>query len=100
MKINCITDTITNRSNEIFVIKTEITEHKLRKILLEITKDCIGCSGEPSFSLSTIHSPIESVLISLSKAVKFSYITTTAFLYSAHYLLALVNWKRSIICRV
>lgn len=46
MKIKCITDTITNSSSEIFVIKTDITEQKLRKILLEITKDCIGCSGE------------------------------------------------------
>lgn len=46
MKIKCITDTITNSSSEIFVIKTEITEQKLRKILLEITKDCISCSGE------------------------------------------------------
>ena len=46
MKIKCITDTITNSSSEVFVIKTEMTEQKLRKILLEITKDCIRCSGE------------------------------------------------------
>lgn len=46
MKIKCITDTITNSSREIFVIRTDITEHKLQKIFLEITKYCIGCSGE------------------------------------------------------
>lgn len=45
MKIKSIIDVITNSSSEVFVIKTGMTEKELRKILLEITKDHIGCSG-------------------------------------------------------
>ena len=47
MKIRSITDVVTNSSSssEVYVIKTGMTEKELRKILLEITKDCIGCSG-------------------------------------------------------
>ena len=45
MKIKSITDVVTNSSSEVYVIKTGMTEKEFRKILLEITKDCIGCSG-------------------------------------------------------
>ena len=45
MKIKSITDVVTNSSSEVFVIKTGMTKKELQKILLEITKDCIGCSG-------------------------------------------------------
>lgn len=45
MKIKSIINVVTNSSSEVYVIKTGMTEKELRKILLEITKDCIGCSG-------------------------------------------------------
>lgn len=44
MKIKSITNIVTNSSNEVYVIKTGMTKKELKKILLEITKDCIGCS--------------------------------------------------------
>lgn len=60
MKIKCITDTITNSSSEIFVIKTGMTKKEFRKILLEVTKDCIGCSGEGGvMNIHTNQSPEE-----------------------------------------
>lgn len=46
MRIKSIIDVITNSSSEVFVvIKTGMKEKELRKILLDITKDHIGCSG-------------------------------------------------------